>query len=201
MTGEINIQFDGKRFGGGGTVNAHVHPEDDSIAIIAVKSAHNSLIDGKVVPLHMDRDELDELIAALQIISEDMDEPGGNAELGPRTPSLPLDDRYDLHGKNVLVTGTVPMATREQIAGALRPYKANVVSTPARSTDVVFVGHTTQSRTKIDKADRLGIPVLTWLDLLYALDLVDEIGVYWDGADMVDIVATQAAKTGDRTFP
>jgi len=200
MTGEIDITLPGQRFGGGGNVIAYLHPEDDSIAVISIESAHPTVGGGRL-PLHVNRDELDELIAGLQIISEDMDEPGANVELGPRTPSMPLADPYDLHNKNVLVTGTVPLLKREQIASMLLPHKANLVSNVSRATDVVFVGHTTASPGKIDKADRLGIPILTWLDLLYALSMVDADGTHWDGVDLVDIVARQAAKTGDRTFP
>lgn len=67
------------------------------------------------------------------------------------------DDR--LAGKTFVLTGTLPALTRSQAAALIEQYGGRVTGSVSKKTDYVLAGENAGS--KLDKADALGITVLT----------------------------------------
>lgn len=64
-----------------------------------------------------------------------------------------------LTGKTLVVTGTLEKYTRDQIHELIRKHGGHPASSVSKSTDFVVAGH--EAGSKLDKAKKLGIPVLT----------------------------------------
>lgn len=66
--------------------------------------------------------------------------------------------------KNVVLTGTLPTLSRKEASEILTKYGANVVSSVSKKTDYVLAG--AEAGSKLDKAQALGIPIISEEDLL-----------------------------------
>lgn len=75
--------------------------------------------------------------------------------------------RGPLAGKNVVVTGTLQTFTRQQVLEALRQAGARPSDSVSRKTDYLVAG--SEPGSKLDKAQALGIPILTEQQLLEML--------------------------------
>lgn len=78
-----------------------------------------------------------------------------------------------LEGKSVVLTGTLPDLTRDEAGAMVKRAGGKVVGSVSKKTDYVVAGESAGS--KLDKAEKLGIPVLDreGLDRLLAGDLPD----------------------------
>lgn len=65
--------------------------------------------------------------------------------------------------KNVVLTGTLPTLSRKEASDMLLRLGANVVSSVSKKTDFVLAGE--EAGSKLEKANALGIPVITEEDL------------------------------------
>ncbi len=72
-----------------------------------------------------------------------------------------------LTGKTVVITGTLSGITREEAEERLAAAGAKVAGSVSKKTDFVVVGESAGS--KLDKAKALGVPVVSWDDLLEML--------------------------------
>ena len=72
-----------------------------------------------------------------------------------------------LAGKTVVITGTLSGITREEAAERLAAAGAKVAGSVSKKTDYVVVGESAGS--KLDKAKALGVPVVTWEEMLEIL--------------------------------
>lgn len=70
-------------------------------------------------------------------------------------------------GKTIVLTGSLPGATREEAAARLESAGARVSGSVSKKTDYVIAGESAGS--KRDKAASLGVPVLTWEEALARL--------------------------------
>jgi len=70
-------------------------------------------------------------------------------------------------GKTIVLTGTLPGVTREEAAAHLEGAGARVSGSVSRKTDFVIAGESAGS--KLEKAESLGVPVLTWEEALARL--------------------------------
>ena len=75
--------------------------------------------------------------------------------------------RGRLAGKTVVITGTLSGITREEAAERLEAAGAKVAGSVSKKTDYVVVGESAGS--KLDKAKALGVPVVTWEEMLEIL--------------------------------
>jgi DNA ligase (NAD+) len=86
------------------------------------------------------------LIADLRAVGLRFEEEGPAPGTGP------------LNGKTFVLTGTLPDLTREQAAERIMHAGGRVTSSVSKKTDYVVAGETPGS--KLEKAERLGVPVL-----------------------------------------
>jgi len=84
--------------------------------------------------------------------------------LEPETPSA----AGPLHGKTVVLTGTLPTLTREEASARLEAAGARVASSVSKKTDFVVAGE--KAGSKLDKARELGVEVLDEAGLLELLN-------------------------------
>ena len=73
-----------------------------------------------------------------------------------------------LNGKSLVLTGTLPDLTREEATERILAAGGRVTSSVSKKTDYVVVGEAAGS--KLEKAERLGVPVLDEAGLLALLD-------------------------------
>jgi DNA ligase (NAD+) len=73
-----------------------------------------------------------------------------------------------LSGKTVVLTGTIPGVTREQATGLLEAAGARVSGSVSKKTDYVVAGEAAGS--KLDRAKALGVPVVTWEEMVHLVD-------------------------------
>lgn len=66
--------------------------------------------------------------------------------------------------KNIVLTGTLPTLSRKEATDLLVKYGANVVSSVSKKTDYVLAGE--EAGSKLDKAQALGIPIISEEDVL-----------------------------------
>ncbi|HWZ86875.1 MAG TPA: NAD-dependent DNA ligase LigA [Thermoanaerobaculia bacterium] len=69
-----------------------------------------------------------------------------------------------LAGRTVVLTGTLPGITREEAGERLVAAGAKLAGSVSKKTDYVVVGESAGS--KLDKAKTLGVPVVTWEEML-----------------------------------
>ncbi len=73
-----------------------------------------------------------------------------------------------LAGKTVVITGTLPGISREEAGARLEAAGAKVSGSVSKKTDYVVVGES--AGTKLEKARSLGVPTVTWEEMLAVLD-------------------------------
>jgi DNA ligase (NAD+) len=73
-----------------------------------------------------------------------------------------------LAGRSVVITGTLPGISREEAAERLAAAGARVSGSISKKTDYLVVGESTGS--KLEKARSLGVPTLTWPEMLRVLE-------------------------------
>ncbi|MCW2984488.1 MAG: ligA [Conexibacter sp.] len=100
-------------------------------------------------------DGLRALLADLRAVGLRLEEEGAPPAEGP------------LSGKAIVVTGTLPDLTREQATERITAAGGRVTSSVSRKTDYVVAGEA--PGTKLEKAQRLGVPVLDEAGLLALL--------------------------------
>ncbi len=74
--------------------------------------------------------------------------------------------------KNVVLTGTLPTLSRKEASDILMKYGAKVVSSVSKKTDYVLAG--SEAGSKLDKAQALGIPVISEEDLMNEVKKYEE---------------------------
>jgi DNA ligase (NAD+) len=79
----------------------------------------------------------------------------------------PRNAEGPLTGKSVVLTGSLSGITREEAAQRLAAAGARVSGSVSKKTDYVVVGESAGS--KLDKAKALGVPVVTWDEMLEIL--------------------------------
>ena len=98
----------------------------------------------------------------MRALIEDLRDVGVRMELeGPPPGEGPLA------GKTFVLTGTLPDLTREQATERIEAAGGRVTSSVSKKTDYVVAGATPGS--KLEKAERLGVPVLDEAGLLALL--------------------------------
>ena len=83
-------------------------------------------------------------------------------------PAIPRDAPSPLSGKTFVITGTLASMGRSEAKERLEAHGAKVAGSVSKKTDYVVAGEAAGS--KLDKAERLGIPVLDDEGLLRLLD-------------------------------
>ena len=83
-------------------------------------------------------------------------------------PAIPRDAPSPLSGKTFVITGTLGSMGRSEAKERLEAHGAKVAGSVSKKTDYVVAGEAAGS--KLDKAERLGIPVLGEEGLLRLLD-------------------------------
>lgn len=73
-----------------------------------------------------------------------------------------------LSGRTVVLTGTLSGITREEAARRLEAAGAKVAGSVSRKTDYVLAGEAAGS--KLEKAKSLGVPIVTWEEMLEILE-------------------------------
>jgi len=73
-----------------------------------------------------------------------------------------------LAGRSVVITGTLPGISREEAAERLAAAGARVSGSISKKTDYLVVGESAGS--KLEKARSLGVPTLTWPEMLRVLE-------------------------------
>ncbi|HVE66829.1 MAG TPA: NAD-dependent DNA ligase LigA, partial [Thermoanaerobaculia bacterium] len=73
-----------------------------------------------------------------------------------------------LAGRTVVITGTLSGVTREEAARRLEAAGAKVAGSVSRKTDYVLAGEAAGS--KLEKAKSLGVPIVTWEEMLEILE-------------------------------
>ena len=69
-----------------------------------------------------------------------------------------------LAGKTVVITGTLPGISREEAGARLEAAGAKVSGSVSKKTDYVVMGESAGS--KLEKARSLGVPAVTWEEML-----------------------------------
>ena len=85
-------------------------------------------------------------------------------ELGVK-PQAEKDDKLPLAGKSYIVTGTLANMGREEAEDKLRALGAVVTSSVTKNTTALIIGEK-PGKSKLDKADKLGIPRLAEAEFL-----------------------------------
>lgn len=78
-------------------------------------------------------------------------------------PEANVDEDHMFNGKNIVVTGKLENYTRDEMKSALEAVGANVRSSVNGNTDYVVIGENPGG--KKDRAEELGVPILTEEDL------------------------------------
>jgi DNA ligase (NAD+) len=73
-----------------------------------------------------------------------------------------------LSGRTVVITGTLPGVTRDDAARRLESAGAKIASSVSKKTDYLLAGEAAGS--KLEKAKSLGVPVVTWEEVLGILE-------------------------------
>jgi DNA ligase (NAD+) len=73
-----------------------------------------------------------------------------------------------LSGKSVVITGTLPGISREEAAERIAAAGGRIAGSISKKTDYLVVGESAGS--KLEKAQSLGVPTLTWPDMLRLLE-------------------------------
>ena len=73
-----------------------------------------------------------------------------------------------LAGKTVVITGTLPDVTREEAAQRLEAAGAKIAGSVSKKTGYVLAGEAAGS--KLEKAKALGVPTVTWGEMLEILE-------------------------------
>jgi DNA ligase (NAD+) len=73
-----------------------------------------------------------------------------------------------LSGKSVVITGTLPGISREEAAERLAAAGARISGSISKKTDYLVVGESAGS--KLEKAQSLGVPTVTWPEMLRLLE-------------------------------
>lgn len=81
---------------------------------------------------------------------------------------MPEDQTNDLEGKTFVLTGTLSTLTRSEATEKLKARGAKVAGSVSKKTTFVVAGEAAGS--KLDRANELGIPVLTEEDLIRILE-------------------------------
>jgi DNA ligase (NAD+) len=81
--------------------------------------------------------------------------------------AAPVAEEGVLKGKTVVLTGTLPGIGREEAAHRLEAAGARVAGSVSKKTDFLVAGEAAGS--KLEKAKELGVPVLTWPQMLEKL--------------------------------
>jgi DNA ligase (NAD+) len=86
-------------------------------------------------------------------------------------PAIKVRDRQSmpLGGKTIVLTGTLPGISRTEAKERLEALGAKVTSSVSKSTDLVIAGENAGS--KLEKAEKLGLPVLEMEDAQRLLGL------------------------------
>ncbi|MEZ6126907.1 MAG: NAD-dependent DNA ligase LigA [Planctomycetaceae bacterium] len=80
----------------------------------------------------------------------------------------PAPDQMKLNGKTVVVTGTLPTLSREDAQQLVRDHGGKAAGSVSKKTDYVLAGE--KAGSKLDKAQELGIPILTEAEFLEMLN-------------------------------
>jgi DNA ligase (NAD+) len=143
--GEITAQNLGQQFG---DVDALLAASSEQIAETPGAGEKTA----KVIREALDDGQMRALIEDLRALGLRL------AEEGPAPSGGPLA------GKTLVLTGTLPDLSREQASERIRAAGGRVTSSVSRSTDYVVAGASPGS--KLEKAERLGVPVLDEAGLL-----------------------------------
>jgi len=91
-------------------------------------------------------------------------EMGGEVEEIAQQPTFdPLKPSNPLEGKKLVLTGKLPSLSREEAQSLIEAAGGKVIDSVSKQTDYVVAGE--KAGSKLDKADALGIPVLSETDL------------------------------------
>jgi DNA ligase (NAD+) len=101
---------------------------------------------GQLVHEQLQDERMRALIEDLRAVGVRLAEEGPPPEEGP------------LNGKTLVLTGTLPTLTREQATERILAAGGRVTTSVSRRTDYVVAGEAAGS--KLEKAERLGVPVL-----------------------------------------
>ena len=121
------------------------------------------------------------LLARLRAAGLTLDATAGSAVARPKAETF-------LTGKNCVITGTLPERTREGAAEWLASLGARVTDSVTGKTDFLIAGEA-PGASKVEKAKKLGVPVLTPEELLTRLG----------GAATATATATEERKDGGKT--
>jgi len=72
-----------------------------------------------------------------------------------------------LAGKKFVITGTLPGVTRDQAGELIRQHGGEVASSVSKKTSFLLAGE--EAGSKLQKAESLGVPILSWEMLLQML--------------------------------
>jgi DNA ligase (NAD+) len=101
---------------------------------------------GQLIHAQLQEEAMRALIADLRALGLRLEEAGPPPQEGP------------LAGKALVLTGTLPTLTREQATERILAAGGRVTSSVSRRTDYVVAGEAAGA--KLEKAERLGVPVL-----------------------------------------
>ena len=79
----------------------------------------------------------------------------------------PIGENLPLSGQTVVITGTLPGLSREEAAQLVQENGGKVTGSVSKKTSFLLAGENAGS--KLDKANNLGIPVLSLEELLNRL--------------------------------
>jgi DNA ligase (NAD+) len=78
---------------------------------------------------------------------------------GEPKPEVPVESERALEGKTIVATGTLTHYTRDEIKEAIHRHGGKAAGSVSKKTDFVLAGE--KAGSKLDKANSLGIPVLS----------------------------------------